>query len=137
MHSLIGENGAGKSTLVKILSGALRADAGEITLFGEALQPRRPLDAQKSGIVTAFQELSLIPDVTVAGNLFYGSEPRVRAGQNRRSVSFGARPGVRSMSWVSRGLTRISRIRELGLAERQTIEICKALLRQASSPRAR
>jgi ribose transport system ATP-binding protein len=129
VHSLIGENGAGKSTLVKILSGALKANAGEITLFGKALLPRRPLDAQKSGIVTAFQELSLIPDVTVAGNLFYGFEPRVVAGRiDERELRLEARRALDDLGID--GIDPNSRVRELGLAERQTIEICRALLRR-------
>jgi ABC-type multidrug transport system fused ATPase/permease subunit len=69
VHGLIGENGAGKSTLVKILSGALSPDAGEIFLDGQQIRPRTPEDSRKAGIGTVFQELSLIPDLSVAVNV--------------------------------------------------------------------
>src|SRR4051794_40143555 len=62
VHALIGENGAGKSTLVKVLSGAVRADDGALTLDGERLDVHSPLGARQAGIATVFQELSLIPD---------------------------------------------------------------------------
>src|SRR5207247_10727277 len=95
VHGLVGENGAGKSTLIKILSGAFPADAGEITLHGEPLQPRSPADAAKSGIGTVFQELSLIPHLSVAQNLFYGNEPRVRLGRiNTRALNAAARQAL-------------------------------------------
>src|SRR5579875_3049051 len=80
-HALIGENGAGKSTLVKVLSGSVKADDGEIVLNGISLQASSPLEAREAGIATAFQELSVIPDLSVASNLFYGIEPKVRAGR--------------------------------------------------------
>ena len=74
-HGLLGENGAGKSTLLKILSGAYRPDAGSIMLGGKPLELPTPLDAQKHGIVTIYQEFNLIPTMTVAENMFLGREP--------------------------------------------------------------
>jgi inositol transport system ATP-binding protein len=78
IHALLGENGAGKSTLLKILSGAHAADAGTIELFGEPVSFASPHDAQRSGIVTIYQEFTLAPDMTIAENVFIGREPGSR-----------------------------------------------------------
>jgi len=129
IHALIGENGAGKSTLIKILAGALRADAGEVLLNGEVLRVRSPLDAQEAGIGTVFQELSLIPDLTVAANLFYSMEPRVRAGRiDKRALRRKAAATMQELG--VEGIEVGRTIRELSLAQRQIVEICKALIRE-------
>ena len=80
IHALLGENGAGKSTMVKVLCGVHPPDAGTITYDGETVTFRGPSDAVAVGIVPVFQELSLVPDLTVAENLFMGEEPRTRLG---------------------------------------------------------
>jgi ABC-type sugar transport system ATPase subunit len=80
VHALIGENGAGKSTLIKILTGVHRKDAGEIQLNGQTIEPTSSLDAQKLGISSIYQELNLIPSLSVAENVFIGREPRNRFG---------------------------------------------------------
>jgi ribose transport system ATP-binding protein len=69
VHALLGANGAGKSTLVKILSGVLQADEGEVTVDGNGLRPRNPGEAQRAGLATVFQDPALIPDLTVSENL--------------------------------------------------------------------
>ncbi|RUU34556.1 sugar ABC transporter ATP-binding protein [Mesorhizobium sp. M6A.T.Ce.TU.002.03.1.1] len=69
VHALMGANGAGKSTLVKILTGAIRADAGHILIRGEARDVRSPADARRAGLLPVYQEPSLIPDLDVASNL--------------------------------------------------------------------
>src|SRR4051812_45131957 len=74
VHAILGENGAGKSTFIQILSGAVAADEGELRLNGAPCRPRNPRDARNSGISPVFQELSLIPDLTVAENIFFGDE---------------------------------------------------------------
>ncbi|MEH0934595.1 sugar ABC transporter ATP-binding protein [Micromonospora psammae] len=76
VHALVGENGAGKSTLIKVLTGVHRADAGEVRYQGRPVTFRRPLDAQRAGISTIYQEVNLIPLLSVARNLFLGREPR-------------------------------------------------------------
>ncbi|MEU7488677.1 sugar ABC transporter ATP-binding protein [Streptomyces sp. NPDC042319] len=80
VHALIGENGAGKSTLIKLLTGVRRPDAGDITFQGRKVSFATPLEAQKAGISTIYQEVNLIPLLSVARNLFLGREPRTRLG---------------------------------------------------------
>src|SRR3984885_15947260 len=79
VHAITGENGAGKSTLMKLLAGVHRADAGEIHLAGRVLDFGGPRDAVSAGIATIFQELPLVPNLTIAEHLFLGREP-VRGG---------------------------------------------------------
>jgi ribose transport system ATP-binding protein len=86
VHALLGQNGAGKSTLMKVLSGAVRPDAGEMWLDGVPYAPFEPLDARRAGVAMIYQELSLAPHLTVAENILLGVEP-ARAG-------VGARLGV-------------------------------------------
>ncbi len=130
-HALIGENGAGKSTLVKVLSGAVRADSGEILLNGEPLRIGSPLEARRTGIATVFQELSLIPDLSVASNLFYGIEPKVRAGRiDRRALRRAAALSLEQLGVDGINVGR--NVRELSLSERQILEVCKALIREPS-----
>ena len=79
VHAVTGENGAGKSTLIKILAGVHPPDAGEILRDGQPIRFQGPADARAKGVSTVFQELTLLPNLTVAENLFLGREPR-RAG---------------------------------------------------------
>jgi simple sugar transport system ATP-binding protein len=76
VHALLGENGAGKSTLVKCLTGAYHRDGGTILLDGAEIDPRDTLDAQRLGIGTVYQEVNLLPNLSVAENLFIGRQPR-------------------------------------------------------------
>ena len=128
-HALLGENGAGKSTLMKVLIGVYAADGGRIVLDGEdvtALSLRERLDR---GIAMIFQELSVLPNRTVAENLFILREPH----------AFGWRVDARRMiadaqSLIDRygfGLRASARVGDLGFAQRQMVEILKALSRGA------
>src|SRR5467141_3381057 len=76
VHMLLGENGAGKSTLMKILSGAYRKDAGEIRVNGQPVEISSPRDALALGIRVIYQELNLVPHLSVAENIFLGALPR-------------------------------------------------------------
>ena len=77
---LLGENGAGKSTLMKIIAGVHRPDAGTITLRGAPVEIKSPRHAPELGISTIYQEFNLVPDLTVAENLFFGREPLLAPG---------------------------------------------------------
>ena len=75
IHALLGENGAGKSTLIKTVTGVTPRDAGTVTLDGVPIEPRSPADAARLGIATVYQEVNLLPNLTVAENLFLGRAP--------------------------------------------------------------
>src|SRR6185312_13497377 len=75
VHALLGENGAGKSTLIQILAGAVRHDGGRIRLAGADYAPANPDEARVRGIAAVFQELSLVPDLTVEQNIWFRREP--------------------------------------------------------------
>ena len=75
IHALLGENGAGKSTLIKVLTGVYAADSGALTLAGQPLHPASPKDAEQSGISTVYQEVNLIPALSVAENIALGRQP--------------------------------------------------------------
>src|SRR6187402_1582632 len=80
VHSLMGENGAGKSTLIKAITGALALDEGTIRLDGDVVRFATPHDALEAGISTVYQEIDLLPNLTVAENIGLGREPRGRLG---------------------------------------------------------
>lgn len=76
IHALLGENGAGKSTLVKVMTGALQGDGGSMTFLGSPLQLHSTAQAQAVGISTVYQEVNLLPNLSVAHNLYLGREPK-------------------------------------------------------------
>ena len=90
VHALLGENGAGKSTFIQILSGAIRADEGDIRLRGEPYRAANPSAAQAAGVAAVFQELSLVPDLTVEQNIWFRHE---RLSPHRHGVRPGAEGG--------------------------------------------
>lgn len=75
IHALLGENGAGKSTLIKVLTGVEHMDSGKVTMEGKTISAKSPLEAQKHGISTVYQEVNLCPHLTVAENIYVGREP--------------------------------------------------------------
>ncbi|MDQ7261106.1 sugar ABC transporter ATP-binding protein [Paracoccus sp. PS-1] len=95
VHALLGENGAGKSTLIKCLTGAYRRDGGTITLDGAQIDPQSTVEAQEQGIGTVYQEVNLLPNLTVAQNLMFGREPRRWGLIDSRALRAGARETLR------------------------------------------
>src|SRR5262245_53669032 len=75
VHALLGENGAGKSTLIKLITGVHHKDSGTILLAGREIEPRDPHHAQEYGISTVYQEINLIPTLSVAENIMLGRQP--------------------------------------------------------------
>jgi ribose transport system ATP-binding protein len=135
IHALLGENGAGKSTLVKILSGIVRPDAGTIELDGRAIEPS-PRLSHRLGIVVVHQELSLLPNLTVAENILINDIPLRRGGAaaslgvvDRRRLLSRARESLAAMAL---DIDAAAPVDALSQAERQLVEIARA---QAQSPK--
>src|SRR5436189_3642710 len=122
VHVLLGENGAGKSTLMKVLSGAYTKDAGEILLDGRPVSIGSPRDAQSLGIATIYQELSLVPQLTVAENILLGHEPSRAGWIDRARLRDAAR---RSLDEVGLAIDPDRRLDRLGIAEQQMGEGAK------------
>lgn len=127
---LVGENGAGKSTLMKLLSGIYTADEGEFYLNGDRLEVTSPKNAQELGISIIHQELNLIPDLTVAQNIFVGREPRwANVFLNEGALN------VRAQALIDRlqlPLEPKQNVGALTVAKRQMVEIAKALSYEAT-----
>ena len=125
IHAVLGENGAGKSTLMKIMAGVVQPDEGRMTLEGTPITIPNPAAANRAGIVCIFQELSLMPELTVADNITLSAPPR-RFGlidgraQRRRSEELLARIGCEDID-------PSIRVADLPLSRRQMVEIAKAL----------
>jgi ribose transport system ATP-binding protein len=126
VHALVGENGAGKSTLIKLLGGRLAPDAGSIRIKGQTLRLAGPADGHALGAWTVFQELTLLPWMSVAENLLLGREPRNHLGFIARR-----RLGAEADAMLARlGITHIdplALVEDISLAERQIVEIVRAI----------
>ena len=123
--ALVGENGAGKSTLMKLLSGIYTADEGEFFLEGEPLQVSGPRDALEQGISIIHQEFNLMPDLTVAQNIFIGREPRAgRVFLGERALEAKT---AELLDRLHLPLQPRQRVGDLTVAKQQMVEIAKAL----------
>src|SRR5215470_7009933 len=129
VHALLGENGAGKSTIVKLLSGLLTPDSGSFRLFGGAAHLSGPRAAHQEGIQTAFQEMTLVRDLTVLENMLLPYAPLNPVGIVKRRQ---AEADVAAhFAALGLGDIRLSdEIRDLDLAVKQKIEIARALFRR-------
>src|SRR5690606_11387201 len=126
VHALLGENGAGKSTLIKIVSGVHKPDSGTIRIDGQEVSFSDPRDAQKRGVATIYQELSLYPELTVAENIFIGHAPRNRLGMVDWGTMYRrAREILASLNIHDIDVKR--KVGTLTVGNRQRVEIAKAL----------
>ena len=125
VHALMGENGAGKSTLMKILAGIYTPDKGDVKFKGVDIQLKSPLDALENGIAMIHQELNLMPFMTVAENIWIRREPLTRFGfvdhgeMNRKTAELFKRLNI--------ALDPQAEVRDLSIANRQMVEIAKAV----------
>ncbi|MCU1433808.1 MAG: sugar transporter ATP-binding protein [Pseudarthrobacter sp.] len=125
VHGLVGENGAGKSTLMKVLAGVYQPDAGTVLLDGRAVSFSHPTKAHEAGLSSVFQEFNLLPDRTVAENIFLGREPRRGVLANKALMNVKTAELLQSL-----GITTIrptAQVRSLTVAEQQIVEIAKAV----------
>lgn len=125
VHALIGENGAGKSTLMNIVAGALRPDAGKMSLFGNRYAPRTTLDARRSAVALIHQELSLCPHLSVTENIVLGQESARMGWLDREACRDRAAELLRHFPHPEMTPDRL--VGELPLAAQQVVEICRAL----------
>jgi ribose transport system ATP-binding protein len=128
VHAILGENGAGKSTLIKVMSGVVKPDEGRMLLDGREVNFADPAAANAAGIVCIFQELSLIPDLSVADNIIVSNPPRRfgmidRAAQRRLAEEALAKAG-------GADIHPSALVKDLPLSRRQIVEIAKALARK-------
>jgi ribose transport system ATP-binding protein len=130
VHALLGENGAGKSTLIKVIAGAHTPDTGTLLKGDKPLRPARPRDSRDAGIAVVYQELTLLPAMTVEENLLLGHEPRTRLrlvdghGMRRRALE--------CLQMVGSGIDPGETVGRLSIAQRQLVEVAHALTLDAS-----
>ena len=128
IHALLGENGAGKSTLIKVLTGVHPADSGEITLKGRRISPSSPAEAEACGISTVYQEVNLVPSLSVAENLTLGRQPGRFGFINWRSTR---RHAQQALARLGLQLDVNAELGSLSVALQQMVAIARALDRSA------
>jgi simple sugar transport system ATP-binding protein len=128
IHALLGENGAGKSTLIKVLTGVYSADAGEIRLGGQKIAPTSPSDAEVCGLSTVYQEVNLVPSLSVAENLCLGRQPGRFGFINWKATRRHAR---KALARLGLDFDVDQELGHLSVALQQMVAIARALDRQA------
>lgn len=128
VHILLGENGAGKSTLMKILSGVYQADEGTIHIDGKEVLIKNTKDAQKHGVGIIFQEFNLLPDLSVAENIYLGRAPNKVGVLNKKKMYNDA---TKLLQELELNISPRTLVKDLGVAEQQMVEIAKALSTQS------
>jgi ribose transport system ATP-binding protein len=128
IHAIVGENGAGKSSLMKIVAGVIRPDEGRIYLDGNLVHFASPADANRHGIACIFQELSLLPDLSVSDNISIASPPKRFGLIDQRRQRERAKDILREIG--CQDIHPSERVKDLPLSRQQMVEIAKALVRQ-------
>ena len=126
IHALMGENGAGKSTLIKVLTGVYPRDAGETRLGGSAIHPRSPREAEACGISTVYQEVNLIPHLSVAENICLGRQPTRLGAIRWGSIRQRARAALARLG-LDRDLDVNRQLSSCSLAIQQMVALARAL----------
>ncbi len=124
IHALLGENGAGKSTLIKVLTGVHASDTGTIALGGTEVRPARPTDAERAGISTVYQEVNLVPSLSVAENLVLGRQPGVLGFINRRAAG---RHAQEMLARLGLDCDPDAELGSLSVAQQQMVAIARAV----------
>ncbi|BCP56131.1 sugar ABC transporter ATP-binding protein [Kaistia sp. 32K] len=132
IHALLGANGCGKSTLSKVIAGTVAANSGVLRFNGQDIAPKSPRDAEALGIALFYQELSLVPQLTVADNIFLGHEPRNGAGfLDAKQLRDDADALLRRFAGVAgKGFSADAPVSALSPDQRQLVEILKVLARK-------
>ncbi|MBB5780867.1 ATP-binding cassette domain-containing protein [Nonomuraea jabiensis] len=125
VHALVGENGAGKSTLIKVFTGVYRPDGGELRYQGDPAVFGTPMEAQRAGISTIYQEVNLVPMMSVARNLLLGREPRGRFGVIDAAAMHGQAQRVLAGYGVATDVRRP--LRTLGVGAQQMVALARAV----------
>ncbi|RNC95613.1 sugar ABC transporter ATP-binding protein [Oceaniradius stylonematis] len=129
VHAIVGENGAGKSTLMKVLSGTYLPTTGTTDIAGVEVRMRKPADAQRLGIRMVHQELNLVPDLTVAENVYLGRMPRKWGLADKAKM---VRDAAAILDELGAAIDPKARLGDLSISQQQLVEIAKAY---AAGPR--
>ncbi|MEZ4519542.1 MAG: sugar ABC transporter ATP-binding protein [Chloroflexota bacterium] len=126
VHSIVGENGAGKSTLMKVMAGAYQPDSGQIFFNGQEVEFNHPQEAQQAGISIIYQEFNLLPERTVAENIFLGREPTHYGVVDNKQMEADTREVLRQLE-AEKLIDPRAQLGTLSVAEQQVVEIAKAI----------
>jgi len=125
VHALLGENGAGKSTLMKVLAGMYQPDEGQIIISGQAVRMSNPIEAKAQGVVLIHQELSLVPEMSAAENIYLGELPRKSLGRvDWKTLEERSNAILKRLKCSFRAEVTVA---HLSIANQQMVEIARAL----------